>query len=589
MQSAAINLPLAESLFEKFEGKAHHPQFFEQTLYCLMSSAWGRGGALPPTYEINWGYLRSPGAICRHYVGAFKHDLLYIEGATVLFFSLLQKLFSDFLRSAFSSFRGVAASILILATLLGAIGWVSHEPIVSGWKKLFADNPFQAVQARSGLERTRAKLSSGGPFTIAFLGGSITQNAETEGFIAALRERISSDFPDLDLKIINAGMASTDSSWGAKRIDRDVLEHKPDLVFVEFAVNDGDRNSSPDMERIVRKIHEVDPETEIVFLYTMSDSAFRKLLKGRLPHAIAEHEKVAAHYGIPSVVLGSDLASKIQSGEWQCSDFSADACHPTKAGYESYSRDLLFAWTELLKTERTSRQRFPDPLSEPFEMRPPKVVASPQPPAAPLLDAQGNPSLEAERLPIISREWVDSPVLLSPLGSTWKIEGAVFRHMPDSERILTEEAHWSSARWFEEARAFTGERSRALLEASPNANDLWIAPHVAPGSVDVPQLRWVAGKSGHYLFEVTSSRVEGHVNGPPASAGVLVLLEKPDGRSENLATSSTGQDGSLNLRHAVWLDSKDALIVRPFTKGYEYAEFKDFDFRLGLFKTPPSL
>jgi hypothetical protein len=28
--------------------------------------------------------LRAPGSICRHYVGAFKHDLLYIEGAPSL-------------------------------------------------------------------------------------------------------------------------------------------------------------------------------------------------------------------------------------------------------------------------------------------------------------------------------------------------------------------------------------------------------------------------------------------------------------------------------------------------------------------------
>jgi hypothetical protein len=289
------------------------------------------------------------------------------------------------------------------------------------------------------------------------------------------------------------------------------------------------------------------------------------------------------------MILGSDLASKIQSGEWQWSDFSADACHPTKAGYESYSRDLLYAWTELLQTERTSRQRLPDPLTEPFELRPQKVVASPQPPAPPLLDAQGNPSLEAERLPIISREWVDSPVLQSPLGSYWNIECAVFRHMPDAERILSEKANWSPARWFEEARAFTGERSRTLLEASANANDLWIAPHVAPGSVEVPQLRWVAGKSGHYLFEVTSSRVEGHVNGPPASAGIHVLLQHPDGRTEKLANASTSQDAPLTLRHAVWLDANDALIFRPFAKGYEFATFKDFDLRIGLFKNPPAL
>ena len=49
-----------------------------------MASALNRGGMLPSTYNINWGFLRAPGSICRHYVGAFKHDLLYIEGAPSL-------------------------------------------------------------------------------------------------------------------------------------------------------------------------------------------------------------------------------------------------------------------------------------------------------------------------------------------------------------------------------------------------------------------------------------------------------------------------------------------------------------------------
>ncbi|HEY5706496.1 MAG TPA: hypothetical protein VIS96_13070 [Terrimicrobiaceae bacterium] len=84
MPKSAISLDLGERLIAAFETNAHHPQFFEQTLYALMASALDKGGMLPPTYNINWGYLRAPGSICRHYVGAFKHDLLYIEGAPSL-------------------------------------------------------------------------------------------------------------------------------------------------------------------------------------------------------------------------------------------------------------------------------------------------------------------------------------------------------------------------------------------------------------------------------------------------------------------------------------------------------------------------
>lgn len=89
MPTDAVNLDLAERVLMLFETTAYHPQFFEQTLYGIMGSAWKRGGPLPRTYEINWGYFRGAGAVCRHYVGAFKHDLLYIEGAPVLAFNWL--------------------------------------------------------------------------------------------------------------------------------------------------------------------------------------------------------------------------------------------------------------------------------------------------------------------------------------------------------------------------------------------------------------------------------------------------------------------------------------------------------------------
>lgn len=84
MTRQAISLELAEKLLITFEATAHHPQFFEQTLYALMASAWNCGGALPSTYEISWGFFRHKKSIARHYVGAFKHDILYLEGPITL-------------------------------------------------------------------------------------------------------------------------------------------------------------------------------------------------------------------------------------------------------------------------------------------------------------------------------------------------------------------------------------------------------------------------------------------------------------------------------------------------------------------------
>lgn len=84
----AMDLALSERLLVQFEGCADHPQFFEQTLYALNCSAHNEGGPLPPEYEITWNIFRSPGSVCRHYVGPAKWDHLYFEGPATLFWRM---------------------------------------------------------------------------------------------------------------------------------------------------------------------------------------------------------------------------------------------------------------------------------------------------------------------------------------------------------------------------------------------------------------------------------------------------------------------------------------------------------------------
>ena len=91
---------------------------------------------------------------------------------------------------------------------------------------------------REGIASVVAKLKSKhtDSLTIAFIGGSITeaQNGYRDQTIAWLQQK----YPQKVIKQINAGIGGTGSSLGVYRINEQVLAHKPDLVFVEFAVND---------------------------------------------------------------------------------------------------------------------------------------------------------------------------------------------------------------------------------------------------------------------------------------------------------------------------------------------------------------
>lgn len=91
MNKQAVDLGLAEKFMARFAGTARHFQFLEQSLFALTGSAWKKGGLLPKTYEISWGNFRQRDAVCRHYVGPFKDDALYVEGATSFWLDLKTK------------------------------------------------------------------------------------------------------------------------------------------------------------------------------------------------------------------------------------------------------------------------------------------------------------------------------------------------------------------------------------------------------------------------------------------------------------------------------------------------------------------
>ncbi len=83
MVRPAVNLDLAEKFLERCSPMAREFHFLEQTFFAVAGSAWGKGGKLPGEYEISWTNFRRPGSVCRHYVGPFKNDALFVEGARV--------------------------------------------------------------------------------------------------------------------------------------------------------------------------------------------------------------------------------------------------------------------------------------------------------------------------------------------------------------------------------------------------------------------------------------------------------------------------------------------------------------------------
>ena len=241
--------------------------------------------------------------------------------------------------------------------------------------------PAVECTTRSGLPNLFAKLEAGKEVRIAYLGGSITAQ---EGWRPKTLAWFQKQYPKAKLSQINAAIGGTGSDLGVFRLKQDVLDHKPDLLFVEFAVNDG--GAAPQqiyqcMEGIVRQTWKTLPDCDICYVYTLVAGMAPTLQEGKFPRAASAMEKVAAHYGIPSIHLGLEVARMAKEGRLIFQGnlpktaaekealgdkivFSPDNVHPfAETGHELYLQAIVRSLTPIRAAGKTPA---PHALSAPL-------------------------------------------------------------------------------------------------------------------------------------------------------------------------------------------------------------------------------
>ena len=177
-----------------------------------------------------------------------------------------------------------------------------------------AEAEFPLVEAkecrpRGGLPNFFLKAqTTGAALKIAYLGGSITAQP---GWRVKSLIHFQRAYPQATFEEINAAIGGTGSDLGVFRLQQDVLSKAPDLLFIEFAVNDG--GAAPDqiircMEGIVRQTWKQYPACDICFVYTLTEALSPAVLEGKFQRSASAMEKVANHYGIPSIHFGMEVA-----------------------------------------------------------------------------------------------------------------------------------------------------------------------------------------------------------------------------------------------------------------------------------------
>ncbi len=223
---------------------------------------------------------------------------------------------------------------------------------------------------RRGVPNFMRKAREGKELVIGYIGGSITKSEEMYRLQSA--DYIARMFPKCKMVGVNAGVAGTGADLGVCRLEEHVLQYKPDLLFIEFAVNGANEMG---VEGIVRQTIKSNPECDIILVYTLFGGQAGDYVKGILPTSVRRLEPVAIHYNLPSVHMGMwagfliDEGKMLWSGKPEKAEaegkilFSKDGVHPLPAGGNFYAAAVARAFNDMKGKAAKESLKLIEPLS----------------------------------------------------------------------------------------------------------------------------------------------------------------------------------------------------------------------------------
>jgi hypothetical protein len=201
----------------------------------------------------------------------------------------------------------------------------------------------QFVRRRQPL-RHMMKALDRGRITIGFLGGSITEPIEEPWNGKRWSDKVVNwfvgAFPDLIVNVENAAKGATGSQSAIFRVEDDIISRGCDLVFIEYAVNDGGPSDlrSHCREGLIRKLLK-DPRAnyDIIVVYAYHQPMYEFMMRGEVPPSIAEFEPLCEAYRLSSVFMGDYAFRELNSGRLRYDEWLPDGLHPGDTGSNVYA------------------------------------------------------------------------------------------------------------------------------------------------------------------------------------------------------------------------------------------------------------
>ena len=181
------------------------------------------------------------------------------------------------------------------------------------------------------LQKCMQRAERGEELALAFLGGSITQgslaSAPEKAYAYLVYNWWRETFPKAEFHYVNGGIGGTTSHYGVSRAVTDVLMYQPDVVVVDFSVNDdADLFFQETYEGVIRRLLSWDSRPAVLIL----NNVFYETGK----NAQEYHNAVGDWYGVPHVSIRDTVWQKVQAGIYTVRDLTPDGLHPNDLGHQ---------------------------------------------------------------------------------------------------------------------------------------------------------------------------------------------------------------------------------------------------------------
>lgn len=212
---------------------------------------------------------------------------------------------------------------------------------------------FTAALCLTGINNIMPVAADAGELTAVYFGGSATCGEdEYDTWMEQVSERLAAE-NNVKVNSLFEGVANMGSEVGQYRAADKICSAEPDIVFIDFAADDTDIETTEYVENIILTVGKLAKLPQIVFV---NSAKFDSSSAGMLVSNGVEIEKLAANYGLDTIdmLLSMEMCDDIPSL------FGSDGITLSQEGHNLFAEDISRAviYGDCLKTPDMTAEKY---------------------------------------------------------------------------------------------------------------------------------------------------------------------------------------------------------------------------------------